>query len=189
MEIRIISEGVFKSAATYIYLMSGVMENGLIHHSVEGTPQGGNLSPLLSNIYLNEFDQFLESRGHKFVRYADDCNIYIKSKRAGQRVMSKAVKFLEGDLKLTVNREKSAVGSPLKRKFLGFCILPTKKGVKIRPHMKAKVSVKKKLKRITKRNRGRSVEVLFKEIKQLMNGWINYYGIGEMKGFMDELNG
>lgn len=171
------------------YLMSGVMENGLIHHSVEGTPQGGNLSPLLSNIYLNEFDQFLESRGHKFVRYADDCNIYIKSKRAGQRVMSKAVKFLEGDLKLTVNREKSAVGSPLKRKFLGFCILPTKKGVKIRPHMKAKVSVKKKLKRITKRNRGRSVEVLFKEIKQLMNGWINYYGIGEMKGFMDELNG
>lgn len=171
------------------YLMSGIMENGLIHPSNEGTPQGGNLSPLLSNIYLNEFDRFLESRGHKFVRYADDCNIYVRSKRAGHRVMSNAVEFLEGELKLTVNRKKSAVGSPLKRKFLGFCILPTKNGVKIRPHNKAKITVKQKLKRITKRNRGRSVAVLFKEIKQLMNGWINYYGIGEMKGFMNELNG
>ena len=171
------------------YLMSGVMENGLEHASEEGTPQGGNLSPLLSNIYLNEFDHFLESRGHKFVRYADDCNIYVRSKRAGQRVMKKAIRFLEGDLKLTVNREKSAVGSPLKRKFLGFCLLPTKKGVKIRPHNKSKVTVKQKLKKITKRNRGRSVAVLFKEIKQLMNGWINYYGIGEMKHFMNEQNG
>lgn len=171
------------------YLMSGIMENGLIHPSKEGTPQGGNLSPLLSNIYLNEFDRFLESREHKFVRYADDCNIYVRSKRAGHRVMSNAVEFLEDELKLTVNRKKSAVGSPLKRKFLGFCILPTKNGVKIRPHNKAKITVKQKLKRITKRNRGRSVAVLFKEIKQLMNGWINYYGIGEMKGFMNELNG
>lgn len=171
------------------YLMSGIMENGMIHPSKEGTPQGGNLSPLLSNIYLNEFDRFLESREHKFVRYADDCNIYVRSKRAGHRVMSNAVEFLEDELKLTVNRKKSAVGSPLKRKFLGFCILPTKNGVKIRPHNKAKITVKQKLKRITKRNRGRSVAVLFKEIKQLMNGWINYYGIGEMKGFMNELNG
>ncbi|XUB37119.1 hypothetical protein IGI41_002135 [Enterococcus sp. DIV0876] len=103
--------------------------------------------------------------------------------------MSNAINFLEGELMLTVNREKSAVGSPLKRKFLGFCIHPTKKGIKIRPHNKAKVTVKQKLKKITKRNRGRSVAVLFKEIKQLMNGWINYYGIGEMKKFMNELNG
>ncbi|NVN75433.1 group II intron reverse transcriptase/maturase, partial [Enterococcus avium] len=79
----------------------------------EGTPQGGNLSPLLSNIYLNEFDQVLENLGHKFVRYADDCNIYVRSKRAGQRVMKKSIQFLEEQLKLTVNREKSAVGSPL----------------------------------------------------------------------------
>ncbi|WP_312543111.1 group II intron maturase-specific domain-containing protein [Enterococcus sp.] len=140
-------------------------------------------------MYLNEFDSFLEVRGHKFVRYADDCNIYIRSNRAGHRVMSNAINFLEGELMLTVNREKSAVGSPLKRKFLGFCIHPTKKGIKIRPHNKAKVTVKQKLKKITKRNRGRSVAVLFKEIKQLMNGWINYYGIGEMKKFMNELNG
>ena len=103
--------------------------------------------------------------------------------------MSKAIEFLEGNLKLTVNREKSAVGSPLKRKFLGFCLLVTKNGVKVRPHNKAKIAIKEKLRKITKRNRGRSVAVLFKEIKQLMNGWINYYGIGEMKGFMNNLNG
>ncbi len=171
------------------YLKSGVMINGLFQASEEGTPQGGNLSPLLSNIYLNEFDKLLTIRGHKFVRYADDLNIYVKSRRAGYRVMESSINFLEGELKLTVNREKSAVGSPLKRKFLGFCLLATKNGVKIRPHQKAKSTVKQKLKKITKRNRGRSIEVLFKQIKQLMTGWINYYGIGEMKRFMNELNG
>lgn len=171
------------------YLLSGIMIDGIFEKSEEGTPQGGNLSPLLSNIYLNELDQLLEKRGHQFVRYADDCNIYVKSKRAGQRVMKSITKFLEMDLSLTVNREKSAVGSPLRRKFLGFCLLVTKKGVQIRPHYKAKVTVKQKLKRITKRNRGRSIDVILKEIRQLMTGWINYYGIGEMKGFMKNLNG
>lgn len=171
------------------YLGSGIMDNGMFQASEKGTPQGGNLSPLLSNIYLNEFDQLLTSRGHKFVRYADDCNIYVKSKRAGERVMENSIKFLEGELKLTVNRGKSAVGSPLKRKFLGFCLLATKKGVKIRPHQKAKTTVKQKLKKITKRNRGSSTEVIFKEIRQLMTGWINYYGIGEMKRFMNDLSG
>src|SRR5699024_630851 len=112
--------------------------------SEEGTPQGGNLSPLLSNIYLNEFDKLLTIRGHKFVRYADDCNIYVKSRRAGYRVMESSINFLEGELKLTVNHEKSAVGSPLKRKFLGFCLLSTRNGVKIRPHQKAKSTVKQK---------------------------------------------
>ncbi|WP_077702999.1 group II intron reverse transcriptase/maturase [Virgibacillus dokdonensis] len=171
------------------YLLSGIMINGIFEKSEEGTPQGGNLSPLLSNIYLNELDQRLEKRGHRFVRYADDCNIYVKSRRAGYRVMDNITNFLEKDLSLTVNREKSAVGSPLKRKFLGFCLLATKKGVKIRPHNKAKVTVKRKLKRITKRNRGRHLEVILKEIQQLMTGWINYYGIGEMKGFIKNLNG
>ena len=171
------------------YLKSGIMVNGLVQASKEGTPQGGNLSPLLSNIYLNEFDKLLTLRGHKFVRYADDCNIYVKSRRAGYRVMENSINFLEGELKLTVNREKSAVGSPLKRKFLGFCLLATRNGVKIRPHHKAKSTVKQKLKKITKRSRGKSIEVLFKQIKQLMTGWINYYGIGEMKSFMNDLNG
>ena len=102
------------------YLKSGVMINGLISPTTEGTPQGGNLSPLLSNIYLTAFDRMLESRGHKFVRYADDCNIYVKSRRAAERVMINCTKFLEGKLKLKVNRNKSQVGSPLRLKFLGF---------------------------------------------------------------------
>ncbi|KGX83646.1 reverse transcriptase domain-containing protein, partial [Pontibacillus litoralis] len=94
------------------YLLSGIMVEGIFEKSEEGTPQGGNLSPLLSNIYLNELDQLLEKRGHRFVRYADDCNIYVKSRRAGYRVMNNMTKFLEGNLSLIVNREKSAVGSP-----------------------------------------------------------------------------
>ena len=102
------------------FLKSGVLEHGLVSLTREGTPQGGNLSPLLSNIYLTAFDRLLESRGHKFVRYADDCNIYVKSRRAAERVMASCVKFLEGTLKLTVNQKKSQVGSPLKLKFLGF---------------------------------------------------------------------
>ena len=150
--------------------------------------QGGNLSPLLSNIYLNEFDKLLTIRGHKFVRYADDLNIYVKSRRAGYRVMESSINYLERELKLTVNREKSAVGSPLRRKFLGFCLLATRNGVKIRPHQKEKSTVKQKLKKITKRNRGKSIEVLFKQVKQLMTGWINYYGISLMKSFMNDLN-
>lgn len=103
--------------------------------------------------------------------------------------MQSAIYVLEKRLKLTVNREKSAVGSPLKRKFLGYCLLATKNGIKIRPYQKAKDTVKEKLRKITKRNRGRSIKMVFKEIDQLMTGWINYYGIGEMKKFIMELNG
>ena len=115
------------------FLKSGVMEHGLVSPTREGTPQGGNLSPLLSNIYLTAFDRLLESRGHKFVRYADDCNIYVKSRRAAERVMASCVKFLEGTLKLTVNQTKSQVGSPLKLKFLGFSLYKTGRKAGIRP--------------------------------------------------------
>lgn len=108
------------------YLKSGVMENGLITATTKGTPQGGNLSLLLSNIYLNEFDKLLESIVHKFVRYADDSNKYVRSKRAEQRVMNTCVKYLEGTLKIKVNKEKSKVGSPLKLKFLGFSLYKVK---------------------------------------------------------------
>jgi len=104
------------------FLKSGVMANGLVSATTEGTPQGGNLSPLLSNIYLTKFDRKLESRGHKFVRYADDCNIYVKSRRAAERVMESCVNFLEGKLKLKVNRKKSRVGSPIVRKCLKFSL-------------------------------------------------------------------
>ena len=171
------------------YLISGVMDKGLFSNSDKGTPQGGNLSPLLSNIYLHEFDKLLEERGHKFVRYADDCNIYVKSRRAAKRVMTQSFEFLEGSLKLEVNRKKSAIGSPIRRKFVGFCLMVTKKGVKIRPHNQAKTTITSKLKKLTKRNRGKNIKVILKQIKQLMTGWINYYGIGEMKNFMIDLNG
>src|SRR5699024_7626906 len=104
------------------FLRSGVSIEGKVFPTEIGTPQGGNLSPLLSNIYLDKFDKELEQRGHKFVRYADDCNIYVKSRKAGHRVMKSVTKFLENNLGTTVNREKSAVGTTTKRKFLGFCL-------------------------------------------------------------------
>jgi RNA-directed DNA polymerase len=114
------------------FLKSGVMANGLVHPTREGTPQGGNLSPLLSNIYLTAFERMLESRGHKFVRYADDCNIYVKSQRAAERVMTSCTKYLEGKLKLKVNQAKSRVGSPIKLKFLGFSLYKVGKRTGIR---------------------------------------------------------
>jgi hypothetical protein len=115
--------------------------------------------------------------------------IVIYTSKAGERVMESATKYLEGKLKLTVNEDKSAIGSPLRRKLLGFCLHPTKEGVKIRPHSKSKAKVKAKLKAKTKRNRGKSIDVILKEIRQQMNGWINYYGICTMKRFMNDLNG
>jgi len=131
------------------YLKSGVMINGLTQPTEEGTPQGGNLSPLLSNIYLTAFDRMLESRGHKFVRYADDCNIYVKSRRAAERVMSNCTKFLEGKLKLKVNQDKSQVGSPLKLKFLGFSMYKTGKSAGIRPHRKSYKKFREKIRELT----------------------------------------
>jgi RNA-directed DNA polymerase len=171
------------------YLQSGVMMDGLFHKTEEGAPQGGNLSPLLSNIYLHEFDKELERRGHKFVRFADDCNIYVKSDRAGQRVFQSVSNFLEKKLNLTVNWEKSEVGSPTKLPFLGFCIHPTKYGVKLRVHHKPKTAMKKRLKAITKRNRGVRLSKIIAELKQYMTGWLNYYGMGKMKKYISSING
>jgi len=170
------------------FLTSGVMNGKLFQKSEKGTPQGGNLSPLLANIYLNELDKLLTSRGHKFVRYADDCNIYVKSKRAGYRVLNGISKFLEKDLKLTVNQEKTKVGSPLRLKFLGFSLGVSSKGTYVRPSRQAKMRVKQSLKILTKRNRGKSLDVLFKEIRQKMVGWLNYYGIGKMKTFIQRID-
>jgi RNA-directed DNA polymerase len=169
------------------FLKSGILEGGLISPTDEGAPQGGVLSPLLSNVYLNQLDRELEKRGHKFVRFADDFCIYIKSRRAGERVLESISKFLEEDLKLTVNQKKSQVGSPLKLKFLGFCLHPTAKGVGCRPHQSAKRRFKAKLKGITKRNRPGNFEQITKELNQVTVGWINYYGIGLMKGFIHSI--
>ena len=170
------------------YLKSGVMINGLISPTTEGTPQGGNLSPLLSNIYLTAFDRMLESRGHKFVRYADDCNIYVKSRRAAERVMANCTNFLEGKLKLKVNRKKSQVGSPLRLKFLGFSMYKTGKKAGIRPHSKSIKKFKDKIRELTSRKQARSVEMILKRLKRYTVGWLGYYSIADMESNIKRLN-
>ena len=170
-----------------LYLKSGVMANGIEEATDKGTPQGGPLSPLLSNIYLTRFDRMLESRGHKFVRYADDCNIYVRSKRAAERVMESCTRFLEGKLKLQVNRRKSQIGSPLKLKFLGFSLYRGKNGTRIRAHEKSLNRFKCKLREITERNRGISAEALLNHLKRYTTGWLGYYAIADMASAMKAL--
>lgn len=135
-------------------LVAGCMEGGIAAQRAQGTPQGGPLSPLLSNIYLDVFDKEMEKRGHRFVRYADDVNIYVATPRAGERVMESATRFLEGKLKLTVNTDKSEVGSPGKLKFLGFSLGKDGGGAYIRVHSSSARRLKDKIRQITKRNRG-----------------------------------
>ncbi len=170
------------------FLKSGVMANGLISPTSEGTPQGGNLSPLLSNIYLTEFDRMLESRGHKFVRYADDCNIYVKSRRAAERVMESCTKFLEGKLKLKVNRQKSSVGSPMKLKFLGFSLCKIGKRTGIRPHEKSFRRFKETVRKLTSRKQGRAIAIILANLKRYTTGWLGYYSISDMKTRIQKLN-
>jgi len=170
------------------FLKSGVLADGFVNPTEEGTPQGGNLSPLLSNIYLTSFDRLLESRNHRFVRYADDCNIYVKSRRASVRVMISCVRFLEGKLKLKVNQGKSRIGSPLKLKFLGFSLYKTGKKTGIRPHQKPLETFKKRVKEITSRRRGRAVSQILHETKVFTRGWLGYYAIADMRSRMSELN-
>ncbi len=170
------------------FLKSGVMVNGIVSPTKEGTPQGGNLSPLLSNIYLTGFDRMLESRGHKFVRYADDCNIYVKSQRAAERVMTSCRNYLENKLKLKVNQEKSKAGSPLRRKFLGFSLYKIGKRVGIRPHPKSMEKFKKTIRQWTSRKQAKPVPVILKKLKQYTTGWLGYYSIADMDARMKSLN-
>lgn len=170
------------------FLKSGVMINGLISPTTEGTPQGGNLSPLLSNIYLTAFDRMLGNRGHKFIRYADDCNIYVKSQRAAERVMTSCTKYLEEKLKLKVNQEKSKAGSPLRRKFLGFSLFKTGKGTGIRPHAKSIEKFKNKIKQLTSRKQAATIPVILKNVKKYTVGWLSYYAIAEMSKKIKYLN-
>lgn len=170
------------------FLKSGILEDGLTKPTEFGAPQGGVLSPLLSNVYLNQLDTELEKREHKFVRFADDFCIYVKSERAGKRVLESITKFLEKELKLTVNRTKSEVGSPTKLKFLGFCIHSTSKGKSCRPHHSAKRKFKDKLRYITRRNRSGKFDEIVKEVNQVTVGWINYYGISSMKRFIQQIS-
>jgi RNA-directed DNA polymerase len=163
------------------YLNSGVMINGVVVEVEEGCPQGGPLSPLLSNIMLDELDKELEKRGHKFCRYADDCNIYGKSKRAGERVMQSVSEYLEKKLKLKVNQEKSAVDKPQRRKFLGFSFYNKKDGVGIRVHAKPLDKFKDRVREILSRSNGRSLEQRIKALNYLIIGWVNYFGLADMK--------
>jgi group II intron reverse transcriptase/maturase len=170
------------------YLESGIMMNGVKVKSEEGTPQGGPLSPLLANIMLDELDKELEKRGHKACRYADDCNIYVKSLRAGKRVMRSIGKYIENGLKLKINHNKSAVDRPSKRKFLGFSFY--EKEGKVRNYIPQKPiqRFKSKVKEITARSNGRSMETRQERLNWLVTGWVNYFRIADMKGVATELD-
>jgi group II intron reverse transcriptase/maturase len=170
------------------FLKSGVMVDGLVSQTEQGCPQGGNLSPLLSNVYLTKFDKMLEERGHKFVRYADDCNIYVKSPRAAERVMESCIKFLEGKLKLKVNRKKSTTGSPTKLKFLGFSLYRRKGETAIRAHEKSLKRFKDRLKAVTSRKRGGTIERILGELIRLINGWLGYYRIADIKTYLQRIS-
>lgn len=148
------------------YLQSGVMISGIEIVTEEGTPQGGPISPLLSNVMLDELDKELERRGHKFCRFADDANIYVKSQKAGMRVMLSITKYIEEKLKLKVNKGKSAVDRPWKRKFLGFSFYQKKDGIGIRVHEKSLKRFKDKIRELTSRSSGKSTEVKIGMLKQ-----------------------
>src|SRR6202158_600807 len=160
------------------FLNAGVMENGLVRPSVEGTPQGGPLSPLLSNLVLDELDRELEYRGHRFVRYADDCNIYVRSERAGQRVMESISCFITQKLKLRVNEAKSAVARPQERKFLGFSFTA---GLDIKRTIapKSLERFKHRIREITRRAKGVSIKTTMEELATYMRGWRGYFGFCE----------
>jgi RNA-directed DNA polymerase len=160
------------------FLNAGVMENGLISPSMEGTPQGGPLSPLLSNLVLDELDRELERRGHRFVRYADDCNIYVRSERAGQRVMESITRFITQKLKLKVNEAKSAVARPQERKFLGFSFTAGP-DVKRTIAPKALERFKQRIREITRRAKGVSFKTTMEELTSYMRGWRGYFGFCE----------
>src|SRR6266540_2304337 len=160
------------------FLSAGVMENGLESPSVEGTPQGGPLSPLLSNLLLDELDRELERRGHRFVRYADDCNIYVRSERAGQRVMESISRFITQKLKLKVNEAKSAVARPQERKFLGFSFTAGP-DIKRMIAPKSLERFKQRIRDITRRAKGVSIKTTMEELAQYMRGWRGYFGFCE----------
>jgi len=174
------------------YLKSGVMENGVVMETEEGSPQGGNLSPLLANVYLNEFDQEFIRRGVPCIRYADDIVLLAKSKRASERLLESSTKYLEETLKLTVNREKSRTVSVFairNFKFLGFALGRNGSGIYVRVHPKSWKKFKSKLKDLSSRRSVQSIKPSLEKIKVYARGWLNYYGIASMKNNMDDING
>jgi group II intron reverse transcriptase/maturase len=174
------------------YLKSGVMENGVVIKTEEGSPQGGNLSPLLANVYLDRFDHEFEERGVKVIRYADDIVLLARSQRAAERLLETSRTYIEKKLKLKVNEEKSkavSVYSIRNFKFLGFALGRNKNGTYIRVHAKSLKKAKQTLKRLTSRNQGRNVRAVTNKVKVYMQGWLGYYSIADMKNTMEDWNG
>ena len=167
------------------FLEAGVLDRNCLHETTEGTPQGGPLSPLLANLLLDVLDRELERRGHWFVRYADDCNIYVRSERAGKRVMASVSRFLMRKLKLKVNEAKSAVGRPWKRKFLGFTFT---RRIKRRISPEAVEKFKGEMRQRTNRHLGRSIHTVAADLRQYMTGWQAYFGYAEVSSTPRELN-
>lgn len=173
------------------YLKAGVMENGVTTRTREGSPQGGPLSPLLANIYLNEFDQEMARRGVKVVRYADDIVVVTKSKRAAEHMLKSCQKFLEGKLKLTMNLQKSKAVSLFSHrnfKFLGCCLGKNGRGVYIRVHRNSLQKAKQKLRELTSRSQGRNVRMVMAKVKEFIRGWIGYFYIADMKRILQRWN-
>ncbi len=172
------------------YLQSGVMINGIVMETAEGTPQGGPLSPLLANVLLDDLDKELENRGHKFVRYADDCNIYVKSKRAGERVMASIRKYLQERLRLKINEQKSAVDRPWKLKFLGFSMYKAKAGkILIRLAPQTIERVKTKIREITSRSKPVSMDERIKRLNTYLGGWMGYFALAQTPSIFKNIEG
>lgn len=171
------------------YLQAGVMEGGLVRPNTEGAPQGGPLSPLLSNIVLDELDKELEIRGLRFVRYADDCNIYVCSRRAGIRVMENIIKFIEEKLKLKVNKEKSAVDRPWKRKFLGFSSTFHKENPKIRVSKESIKRFKQRIRALTSRRKSMNMGDRIEKLNRYLIGWLGYYQLAETPSIFKTMDG
>lgn len=170
------------------YLTAGVLGDGLVSTPTEGTPQGGPLSPFLSNVVLDELDKELEKRGHRFVRYADDSNIYVRSQRAGERVMKSVSRFIEKRLKLRVNSDKSAVGDPKRRKFLGFSFTGGREPNRIKIAEPSLQCFRAQVRRMTRRNRGRSVEEVVGQLRKYLIGWGGYFQLAQTPTIFRDLD-
>jgi len=170
------------------YLEAGLMEGGVASARTEGTPQGGPLSPLLSNILLTDLDRELAKRGHRFCRYADDCNIYVGSERSGQRVMTAITAFLERRLKLKVNADKSAVARPWQRKFLGYS-MTWHRQPKLRIAEPSRQRFAEKVRKALRAGRGRNLKRVIEDLNPLLRGWVSYFRLTEVKGVLEELDG
>jgi len=169
------------------YLQDGIMEGGVVSHRLEGTPQAGPLSPLLSNVLLDELDKELEKRGHRFVRYADDCNVYVRSQAAGERVLGSLEKFLAERLRLKVNRLKSAVARPWERKFLGYSVTVHREP-KLKVSQPSVKRLKDKLRPILRAGRGRSLARVCRELGPVLRGWVAYYRLSEVKAAFEAMD-